>query len=159
MNAESVFHSVHPLGPLSLHVWHTDDGILRSELSSEEARLALPSGLSERIQQQVGEYLDKTRTQFDLPLNLQGTRFQCQVWQQLLAIPVGQTRTYGSLAAQLQTAAQPVGGACRHNRIPFFIPCHRVVAQSGIGGFSGEWGMGTRIDGKRWLLAHEGVAL
>lgn len=158
MNAESTLHSIHALGPLTLHVWHSEAGILASELSSVTAAPVIPdTKLSHRIQGQVDEYLAKCRSQFDLPLQLQGTRFQCQVWQQLLAIPAGQTRTYGDLAAQLQTAAQPVGGACRHNKIPFFIPCHRIVAKSGIGGFSGQWGEGVRVDGKRWLLAHEGV--
>jgi methylated-DNA-[protein]-cysteine S-methyltransferase len=160
MSLEGAIHSVHPLGPLVLHVWHTADGVVRSELSSEAASAQLPEGpLTQRIEQQLSEYINGSRTQFELPLCPQGTPFQWRVWQQLLAIPAGQTRTYGTLAAKLGTAAQPVGGACRHNRMPFFIPCHRVVAQSSIGGFSGEWGKGSRIDSKRWLLKHEGVVV
>lgn len=158
MNTEPNFHSIHALGPLMLHVWHTQTGITGSELSSLTTAPVLPdTALSHRIQDQLDEYLTQKRTQFELPLSLQGTSFQCRVWKQLLAIPGGHTLTYGSLAAGLNTAARSVGGACRHNKIPLFIPCHRVVAASGIGGFSGQWGAGARIDGKRWLLAHEGV--
>jgi methylated-DNA-[protein]-cysteine S-methyltransferase len=85
-----------------------------------------------------------------------GTPFQRRVWQRLSAIPAGETLTYGALARELGTSARAVGGACRTNPIPLVIPCHRVVATNGLGGYSGERG-GDWLAKKRWLLAHEGV--
>ncbi len=91
------------------------------------------------------------------PLDLsRGSDFQRAVWQLLLAIPLGHTRTYGDLADDLNktAGARAVGAACGANPIPVIIPCHRVVAANGkFGGFSGglEW--------KRRLLQIEGVLL
>lgn len=72
----------------------------------------------------------------------------------MLAIPRGQTRSYGELAAQLKSGAQAVGQACGANPIPVIIPCHRVVGKSGLGGFM-RHANGAPLDIKRWLLAHE----
>lgn len=91
------------------------------------------------------------------PRDMPGTAFQRRVWQALQAIPPGQTRTYGELAAELGTAARAVGGACRSNPCVLFIPCHRVVAAGGSGGFMGARG-GARIDLKAALLRHEAHA-
>lgn len=91
------------------------------------------------------------------PADLPGTVFQRRVWQALQAIPPGHTRTYGALAAELGTAARAVGGACRSNPCVLFIPCHRVVAAGGSGGFMGAQG-GARIDLKAALLRHEAHA-
>ncbi len=83
-----------------------------------------------------------------------GTVFQRRVWQVLLNIPPGQTRTYGELARELGSSPRAVGGACRRNPIPLLIPCHRVVAANGDGGFAGHTS-GRWMDIKRWLLEHE----
>jgi O-6-methylguanine DNA methyltransferase len=89
------------------------------------------------------------------PLDVRsGTEFQQRLWEELLRIAPGQTRSYGELARTLRRpcAARAIGGACGANPIPLLIPCHRVLAANGkIGGFSGglEW--------KRRLLALEGV--
>jgi methylated-DNA-[protein]-cysteine S-methyltransferase len=84
-----------------------------------------------------------------------GTPFQHRVWQLLQQIPAGETRRYGELAAQLGSSARAVAGACRANPLPILIPCHRVVAADGIGGYMGQTeGEGVAI--KRWLLHHEG---
>jgi methylated-DNA-[protein]-cysteine S-methyltransferase len=87
-------------------------------------------------------------------LNLAGTEFQKKVWRALLQIPVGETRTYGDLAKQLGSAPRAIGGACRRNPVPLLVPCHRVVAANGDGGFAGHTD-GFWMDAKRWLLAHE----
>ncbi len=71
----------------------------------------------------------------------------------MCAIPFGRTTTYGDLARQLESAAQPVGTACGANPIAILIPCHRVVAADGLGGFSG----GAGVESKRFLLHHEGA--
>jgi methylated-DNA-[protein]-cysteine S-methyltransferase len=91
-----------------------------------------------------------------LPLDLRGTPFQRQVWQELLAIPRGSTVSYGELARRLgkPRAARAVGQAVGANPIPLLIPCHRVIAGNGaLGGFS------SGLERKRWLLEHEGVTM
>jgi methylated-DNA-[protein]-cysteine S-methyltransferase len=92
----------------------------------------------------------------ELPLCLQGTAFQQRVWQALRAIPCGEVRTYGELAARLGSGARAVGNACRHNPVPVIVPCHRVVGAAGIGGYAGRTA-GRELERKRWLLRHEGV--
>jgi methylated-DNA-[protein]-cysteine S-methyltransferase len=84
----------------------------------------------------------------------EGTDFQRRVWDALLRIPPGQTRTYGELAKELDSSPRAVGGACRSNPIPLLIPCHRVVAANGDGGFAGHT-RGRWMDIKRWLINHE----
>ena len=83
-----------------------------------------------------------------------GTPFRQRVWQAIHAIPSGRTLTYGELARKLNSAPRAVGGACGDNRIPLVIPCHRVVASGGIGGFMHASG-GDPIAIKQWLLRHE----
>jgi O-6-methylguanine DNA methyltransferase len=91
------------------------------------------------------------------PLDVsEGTEFQQRVWEELLWIPRGETRSYGEVAKAIgkPKAVRAAGGACGANPIPLLIPCHRVLAASGkIGGFSGG------LDWKRKLLATEGVAV
>jgi methylated-DNA-[protein]-cysteine S-methyltransferase len=91
-----------------------------------------------------------------LPVAPAGTPFQRRVWERMSAIPAGDVLSYGALAGELGTSARAVGGACRANPIPIVIPCHRVVAAHGLGGYSGERG-GDWLAKKRWLLAHEGA--
>ena len=86
----------------------------------------------------------------DLPLLIEGTEFQRRLWQALCEIPRGTTRTYGELAKRLEVDARAIGQACGDNRLPIVIPCHRVVAANGIGGFAG-WG------GILYTLAHLGA--
>jgi len=85
------------------------------------------------------------------PLVLRGTDFELAVWRALMAIPFGETRTYGELARILRRpgAARAVGQANHRNPVPILVPCHRVVASGGLGGYGG----GTEV--KRWLLSHE----
>ena len=104
---------------------------------------------------QLNDYFDGKRKEFDLPLAPEGTNFQKAVWKAMCEIPAGKTRTYGSVAKELESAAQPVGTACGANPIPIIIPCHRIVAQDGLGGFSGDGG----VDTKKQLLRLEGVAI
>lgn len=94
----------------------------------------------------------------DIPCSYAGTPFQVKVWKALREIPPGRVVTYGELADMLGTSARAVGNACRKNTIPVVIPCHRVVAASGIGGYAGATG-GSLLAIKNWLLRHEGVAV
>ena len=101
---------------------------------------------------QLHAYFDGELTEFDLPLAPAGTPYRQRVWQALIAIPYGATRTYGEIAAAAGGSARSVGQANGSNPIPLIIPCHRVVAGSHLGGYSGGDGLET----KRWLLALEG---
>jgi methylated-DNA-[protein]-cysteine S-methyltransferase len=105
---------------------------------------------------QLGRYLEDPHAVFDLPLALDGTPFRRRVWDALMRIPVGEVLTYGALADELGTAARPLGGACGMNPVPPVVPCHRVVARDGLGGFMGATD-GHPMEVKRWLLRHEGV--
>jgi methylated-DNA-[protein]-cysteine S-methyltransferase len=110
--------------------------------------------LLRRAVHQLEQYFDGSLTSFDLPLAPHGTPFQRRVWDEMMRIPLGQVRTYGALAARLKSSARSVGTACGKNPIPVIIPCHRVVAAGGLGGYSGDGGATT----KRALLIHEGAA-
>ena len=115
------------------------------------------SPLIREIAAQFATYFDNSAHRFELPLNPIGSDFRRRVWQALLAIPGGETRTYGDLARQLGSSARAVGQALGDNPLPIVIPCHRVVAaDGGLGGFNHSR-TGYSIDVKRWLLTHEGV--
>ena len=107
---------------------------------------------------QIGEYFAGKRTEFDLPLRVKGSEFQQAVCDAMLAIPFGETVTYGDIARQLNAPAQAVGQACGGNPIPLIIPCHRVLGANGLGGFSGGGGGLAGIELKVQLLRHEGAA-
>ncbi|WP_395823365.1 methylated-DNA--[protein]-cysteine S-methyltransferase [Collimonas sp.] len=114
--------------------------------------------LAERAAQQVSRYVEQPDFRFDLPLAPLGTAFQHKVWRAIAAIPRGQVLTYGQVAKLVGSAPRAVGQACGANWFPLAIPCHRVAAAGGIGGFShhdDEDGFHIRV--KRWLLQHEGV--
>jgi methylated-DNA-[protein]-cysteine S-methyltransferase len=112
------------------------------------------SAFAQNVCQQLRHYFENPDAQFVLPLKYAGTQHQQKVWQAMLNIPVGCTRSYGELAAELHSSAQAVGQACGANPIPLIIPCHRVVAKAGLGGFMKSTGDAT-LEIKRWLLAHE----
>jgi len=112
------------------------------------------SGLAERAAQQLERYREDPAARFDLPLLVEGTSFQLRLWDALCEIPCGETLTYGELARRLGAEARAVGQACGDNRLPIVIPCHRVIASNGIGGFAHSTG-GYLVEAKRWLLAHE----
>jgi methylated-DNA-[protein]-cysteine S-methyltransferase len=116
--------------------------------------MAPRNALAERAARQLERYREDADAPFDLPLAIEGTPLQKGVWQAMCAIPRGRTRTYGELARELGTEARAVGQACGDNRLPIVIPCHRVVAADGIGGF-GHATSGYLLEAKRWLLMHE----
>lgn len=154
-----------PLGPVGIH-WQ-GEALTAVDLEPAGRPLAAEGQggadeLSEvrppeSITRQLAAYFSAASASFDLPLDLGGTPFQHRVWTLLRSIPVGETRTYGEVARQLGTAARAVGQACRANPCPIVVPCHRVVAAQGLGGFAGDRS-GRRLDVKRWLLRHEGAA-
>lgn len=104
---------------------------------------------------QLRAYLDDPDFEFSLPLAPAGTHFQRRVWAAIAAIPRGQRRSYGEVAAKLGSGARAVGSACGANPYPLVVPCHRVVAAGGgLGGFGRERG-GFLLTIKRWLLERE----
>jgi methylated-DNA-[protein]-cysteine S-methyltransferase len=112
------------------------------------------NALAQRAVEQLLAYSANPEFSFDLPLAITGTKFQCQVWSEICRIPRGSTRSYGELALRLGSTARAVGQACGDNRLPLAIPCHRVIAAKGIGGFAHHTG-GEHERIKRWLLGHE----
>ncbi len=102
---------------------------------------------------QLDEYFAGERTDFDVRMELDGTEFQREVWTELTRIPYGETISYGELARRVGRPSAPraVGQANGRNPIPVIVPCHRVLASNGIGGYGG----GLKV--KRQLLAVEGV--
>ena len=108
---------------------------------------------------QLQAYFEGDLTQFNLPLAPEGSAFRQRVWTMMAQIPFGQTLTYGAMARSLGTAARAVGGACGANPVPIIIPCHRVIASAGPGGYSGGDATLGGLPTKHWLLAHEGVTL
>jgi methylated-DNA-[protein]-cysteine S-methyltransferase len=107
-------------------------------------------------ERQLSEYFNGDRTEFTIPIDLRGTPFQKSVWQALLAIPFGQTRTYAQLAAQLgnPNATRAVGAANGRNPVSILVPCHRVIGSSGkLTGFAGG------LEAKAHLLNLESPSL
>ena len=118
------------------------------------ATLEPTNKLAAKVCRQLEKYLADPGFQFDLPFEFRGTSFQQRVWKAIHAIPSGKTLTYMDVAKKLKSAPRPVGGACGANHLPLVIPCHRVVASGGIGGFMHARG-GEPIQIKQWLLKHE----
>lgn len=113
-------------------------------------------GAVSELQRAIDAWLENPARRFDLPVMSQGTPFQQRVWRAIAAIPAGEIRTYGELSAEVGGTARAVGQACGANPFPIVVPCHRVVAKTGIGGFANAR-QGWLLDTKRWLLKHEGV--
>jgi methylated-DNA-[protein]-cysteine S-methyltransferase len=118
-------------------LWHNDkpSRVPLTELIEDPSHSILT-----RTEQQLREYFAGTRKVFNLPLDMRGTTFQKNVWDALLAIPFGQTRSYGELAKQLgaPSASRAVGAANGRNPLSIVVPCHRVIGSSGkLTGFAG----------------------
>lgn len=109
------------------------------------------TALLRRARDELHAYFNGELTQFTLPLAPAGTPYRQRVWQALSAIPYGQTRSYLQIAHSAGGSPRSIGGANGSNPIPIIIPCHRVTATNGIGGYSGGEGLAT----KRFLLALE----
>jgi methylated-DNA-[protein]-cysteine S-methyltransferase len=144
-----------PWPAVKLGICADDEAILSIDFLSESAvDMDAMTPLAEEAQRQLRNYFLDPRRGFSLPIAPRGTSFQQKVWDALRRIPVGATSSYGAVARRLESSPRAVGGACRANPIPIIIPCHRVVAAQGIGGFMGaRAGRGLSI--KQSLLGHE----
>ena len=127
-------------------LWARDcPGRVPVEASTEDAS----NPFLTEAEQQLEEYFGRQRTLFTVPLDLRGTSFQREVWQALMAIPFGETRTYAQIARQLGNpkATRAVGAANGRNPISILVPCHRVIGSSGkLTGFAGG------VSAKAYLL-------
>ncbi|GAA1841536.1 methylated-DNA--[protein]-cysteine S-methyltransferase [Agromyces salentinus] len=126
-------------------------GVLPHDGEAERTNAVL-----EAARVQLAEYFDGTRTEFDLPVRLQGTEFQCAVWERLRQLGHGDAISYGALAVAVGKpgSARAIGGAVGANPVPIIVGCHRVLASDGrITGYSGGDGVPTKL----WLLGHEKI--
>jgi len=135
-----------PTGPMTLT--EKDGAIVRAEWESGAAD---DTPLLREAAAQLVAYFDDPAQGFNLPLKVEASEFQQRVCDAMLAIPLGETRTYGDLSKDLGVPAQAIGQGCGGNPIPVIIPCHRVLGANGLGGFSGLGGVETKV----WLLKHE----
>ena len=137
-----------------------DDGdLVAIDFISASAKEIRPeTAQAKDIVRQIRDYCQRSVRKFDVKLRLQGTDFQKSVWREMQKIPSGKVKTYGDLAKILNTSPRAVGNACRKNPVPLIVPCHRIVAAGGIGGYGGVTS-GRVLNIKRQLLQHEGLTL
>lgn len=122
---------------LAAILWEKDDP---ARVRLDKGRKAPDHPVLQKAERQLTEYFAGKRTRFDLALDFHGTDFQKQVWQALLTIPFGQTRSYAQIAAQVKNpkAVRAVGAANGRNPISIIAPCHRVIGSNGkLTGFAG----------------------
>ncbi len=153
--ARTPTHAIHVDTPIGTLTVTERDGAITKLLWNRDKVTGMPSeetALLREATAQLQAYFDGNLARFDLPLKLSVSEFERQVQEAMLAIPLGQTRTYGDIARELGTYGQPVGQACGNNSIPIIVPCHRVLSATGLGGYSGEGGIEMKIH----LLKHEG---
>lgn len=132
-----------------------DDGLLGVARVSPTTRLKKADHpVAADVCQQLQRYSANSKFHFTVAMKVSGTPFQKKVWRALRKIPANQTVTYGEMAHAIGTSARAVGNACRCNPIPIVVPCHRVVAKNGTGGYMGKR-EGLAIQMKNWLLRHE----
>jgi methylated-DNA-[protein]-cysteine S-methyltransferase len=136
-----------------------DDELVAIDFISVNAKEIHPeTAQAKDIVRQIKAYCQHSARKFDVKLRLQGTAFQKSVWREMQKIPSGKVKTYGELAKILNTSPRAVGNACRKNPVPLIVPCHRIVAAGGIGGYAGTTS-GRVHNIKRELLQHEGLTL
>ena len=149
-------YAVYPFRFDQLKIGYEDDAVTFLARTTEPACDEGRTALTELVYRQVGEYMDGRRRTFDFPYILRGTAFQQKVWQALCAIPYGETRTYGEIAAAVGNprACRAVGMANHCNPILIVVPCHRVIGANGK-----LVGYGSGLDMKEALLQLEKGAL
>ena len=145
-----------PFGAIGIR---TDSRVVHelAYLPSHYAESPPSNELSKQVVLQIEHYLQEAHFSFELPLAESGTVFQRRIAQLIAEIPAGSVRTYGTIARKAHSSARAIGQACGANQFPLIIPCHRVVAVRGLGGFARQQETGSfHTSVKRWLLLHEG---
>ena len=148
----SVRYLSSPIGVLRL--W-AEEGLLRQIELVPAAEPDFPDPVTEQAAAELQEYFAGKRAEFTVAARPYGSAFQQRVWSALSRVPYGRVVTYGALAAAIgqPTACRAVASAVGKNPLLILIPCHRVVAAAGLGGFS------AGLEAKRILLALEGVQI
>lgn len=144
-----------PFGRMGIRIEHDEIREL-VYLPPAQALHAPRDALSREVAKQLSAYFKQPDFNFTLPVPAVGTTHQRKVWQQIAAIPRGTVLSYAQVARRIGSAPRAVGQACGANWYPLIIPCHRVTAANGIGGFARHDG-GFHQQVKRWLLWHERV--
>ena len=142
-----------PVGPVLIKA--SAQGITEVDFVDSQCEQLHPGELTRRCKWQLQEYFDGKRKSFDLPLDLQGTKFQRSVWDRLTNIPFGKAVSYRDIANLLNNpkAVRAVGAANGKNPVAIIVPCHRVIgADRSLTGYAGG------LHRKSWLLEHEGIA-
>ena len=156
MTEQNAYQAIFALPCARLGIRVENEALVGVDFLSRLGPLLKPSAtLAKEVCAQLEGYCRNPDFHFDLPLQLSGTAYQRRVWQALRNIPRGTALTYGGLATQLASGPRAVGRACGDNKLPIIIPCHRVVAKSGPGGFM-HHAQGAPLAIKAWLLQHEG---
>ncbi|MFK5947779.1 MAG: MGMT family protein [Methylococcales bacterium] len=132
-------------------IHYFDKVIIKTQWCVESSSLSLEKN---NLWQDVFDYINNPIEPLTVDLAKQGSAFRNKAWIAMCQIPIGQTITYSELARQVNSGARAVANACRDNPFPGIIPCHRVVAVSGLGGYMGQT-HGRALEIKRKLLALE----
>ena len=141
-----------PIGNLAVEY---EGGYVVAVRATKARALAGKEPFARDVQKQLKAWFGGRLQQFDLPFLFPGaTDYQVRVWDQITKIPFGATQTYGEIARKIKSGPRAVGNACRRNNLLLIVPCHRVVAANGLGGFMGD-GDGSLVRRKQWLLDHE----
>ncbi len=147
---DGVYHS--PIGPLGYSL--LDHRLIRLAWLPENDGISANKEVNS-INEALDIYFNSPNQLPDIPYTIvSGTAFQQRVWQAIHSIPHGEVRTYGELAKALKTSGRAIGQACKKNPVALFIPCHRVVAANGLGGYMGKQ---QCVNIKQWLLDHESL--
>jgi len=150
-----LYHSRLDCRGFSLGITSSEGAIVAIDLLPRERTGAEPAGPRHRdFERQLSEYLEGRRRVFELPLHLEGSEFQKEVWEAVFQIPYGQTASYGEIAHLIgkPKASRAVGAANGANPIPIVIPCHRVIGSDGsLTGYGGGLALKSRF------LALEGI--
>lgn len=115
---------------------------------------------AQSLARQLTYYFSKDpKHHFKLQLELRGTDFQKRVWRVLRTISPGSVLSYGQIARKLRSGPRAVGNACGRNPISIIVPCHRVLASAGLGGYTGGTAAFEPLHTKAWLLGHESAPM
>lgn len=137
---------------IAVLVLYQADGVI----TKTEWQLALSADVPiiDRQCLEIQRYLNTSDSDLTVNLYKQGSEFRHKVWNEICKIPMGEVLSYSQLAVNVGSGARAVANACRDNLFPGIIPCHRIVASSGLGGFMGQT-QGAMIDLKKALLMFE----
>jgi len=152
---DAIIASPLPLPLCRVAIRVSDDSLQQLDFVSQRYPLKpATKPYAKHVVAQLRHYFSDAAFQFSVQLDSLGTDFQKRVWEQLQRCPSGRVWSYSELAGRINSGPRAVGGACRCNPIPLIVPCHRIVAKHGIGGYAGKTA-GSMLKIKHWLLQHE----